>query len=33
LKAANEPAAAPALAVTDSPRRIAGVRRSDMKDH
>lgn len=33
LQAANEPTPAPALAATDSPRRIAGVRRSDMKDH
>lgn len=33
LQAANEPAAAPTPTVTDSPRRIAGVRRSDMKDH
>lgn len=37
LQAANEPAAAPIpapmAAANDSPRRIAGVRRSDMKDH
>lgn len=32
-QAANEPAAAPISDAPDSPRRIAGVRRSDMKDH
>ncbi|WEF25277.1 Sec-independent protein translocase protein TatB [Paracoccus sp. S3-43] len=32
MQAANEAAAAP-MPVSDSPRRIAGVRRSDMKDH
>ncbi|WP_295042033.1 Sec-independent protein translocase protein TatB [uncultured Paracoccus sp.] len=32
LQAANESAAAPSAAASDSPRRIAGVRRSDMKD-
>lgn len=31
LQAANEPSAAPGT--LDTPRRIAGVRRSDMKDH
>jgi sec-independent protein translocase protein TatB len=32
LQAANEPAPAPMSVAQPSPRRIAGVRRSDMKD-
>ena len=32
LQAANEPSPAPMPVAQDSPRRIAGVRRSDMKD-